>query len=210
MGVNLFSRTSGSTFSLPGADGITQRIHEDKTLKMRFGYTYRLPIGGVWSTAGHHSFGLDIFFDRVQQIIDTKIIDRIKERVIVERDTVKLLETKYVQVAYEDTAKITALQKQLEDMGSRLQTMEDLNKALTYLEKALESYYQKKYQQALDYCELAKQLIPQMALPSVRKGSIYYAMGQWEDARREWERALRLDPENKEVMEFLKTLPKGK
>lgn len=207
-GINIYSKSTTAQFTVPGAGGKTRKIEEQKSLITHFGYVFRYPIGGVAGTAGHHLFGVDIFFDRVQNLVSTKVVEKVRDRIVVQKDTVRVTEVKYVQIEKEDSAKIKIMQSELDSLNAQLRLLRSLNIALGHLENALELYYQKKYQKAIGECEIAQELIPHAALPYVRKGSIYYAMGRWDDARREWQKALEIDSDNAEVKKFLKALPR--
>lgn len=45
---------------------------------------------------------------------------------------------------------------------------------------------------------------PHNVLALTRMGSAYYAMGQKSEARRYWEKALKLDPQNNVIKQFLR------
>ena len=60
------------------------------------------------------------------------------------------------------------------------------------------------YEEALKICQDVIQLAPEMALPRVRLGSIYYAMGDQIRARKEYQKALELDPKNETVRAFMR------
>ncbi len=76
-----------------------------------------------------------------------------------------------------------------------------------YLEKAQISMMDGSYNDALRQVNLVLNVRPDHVKAHEMKGSIYYAMGNFELANEEWERVLALDPSNEEVrnfMEFLK------
>ena len=53
-------------------------------------------------------------------------------------------------------------------------------------------------------------MVPNAPLPHVRLGSIYYAMGEMDMARKEYEKALDLDPTDEPVKQFMEMQGWGK
>ncbi|MBZ0266110.1 tetratricopeptide repeat protein [bacterium] len=204
-GLNLYSTSSGKSFMVPGSDGERKRMQIDQSLILRMGYTFRYPFGGIQGTGGHHLFGLDVFFDRVSSVSGLKIVEKEKpvDRVVVQYDTVRTTETRYVRVEVEDSTRIQALQSDLRNMRTQLKKLENLNDAQRYLERALEFYYQKQYQKALEACDQSTALMPELSLSYIRKGSIYYAMGEFQKAKEQWLHALELDPNDESVQNYL-------
>ncbi len=72
-----------------------------------------------------------------------------------------------------------------------------------YLEKAQESMLAGDYQAALRQVNLVLLTRPDHVPAHSMKGSIYYAMGNYQLANEEWQRVLTLDPSNQEVKSFM-------
>lgn len=71
-----------------------------------------------------------------------------------------------------------------------------------YLEKAQEATLNGDYNAALRQVNLVALIQPDNVKAHEMKGSIYYAMGNYQLAQEEWERVLTLDPSNEEVLKF--------
>ena len=79
----------------------------------------------------------------------------------------------------------------------------NLNKAMKYLSNSLNLYYSKNYSLALEETDRALDIFPNLAIAYARKGSIYYRLGDVKRATINWNIALNLDPEYKEVRSVL-------
>ena len=84
------------------------------------------------------------------------------------------------------------------------------NKSLRHLSTSLRFYYQGDFKQALHEVEEAIALQPNIAVAYARKGSIYYKLNQLDRATLNWNIALKLDPEYKEVRDMLNALKNNK
>jgi len=71
-----------------------------------------------------------------------------------------------------------------------------------YFEKAQEAMLEGDYNRALRQVNLVLLVRPQDVKAHEMKGSIYYAMGNYELANEEWEQVLAADPSNQEVRQF--------
>lgn len=206
--LQVLARSSSGSYVRPTAAGSAERVHETKELLLRAGYTFRYPIGGLASTTGTHQLGLTVFFDRLREVVETRTSTRpdIRERVLVKTDTVFVPSTEYIRVQELDSALVKSYEDRIRELQEQLQIQRSFNQAIGHLEKALRYYFQKEYPKALEECDSALDLVPRLALAHIRKGSIFFAMGRYDDARREWKLGLQYDPGNKEVAEFLRLL----
>ena len=84
------------------------------------------------------------------------------------------------------------------------------NKASRHISRALRYYYEQEYSQALIEIDNAIELNPNLAIAYARKGTIYYSMGQLQNASINWNIALKLDPEYDEVRDILEALKSNK
>lgn len=71
-----------------------------------------------------------------------------------------------------------------------------------YLQKVQEAMLAGDYNGALRQVDTVLQVQPNNVPAHTMKGSIYYALGNYELANQEWEQVLALDPSNKEVLDF--------
>ena len=71
-----------------------------------------------------------------------------------------------------------------------------------YLEKSQVAMLDGIYNEALRQVNLVLMVRPDHVAAHQMKGSIYYAMGNFELANQEWEQVLTLDPSNQEVRDF--------
>ncbi len=81
---------------------------------------------------------------------------------------------------------------------------EKLNTSLEHLSRSLEYIFLDEYAKAKQECLLSIRLYPDLALAHARLGSIYYKLGERQNAIKEWEIALSLDSSNKELRKTLK------
>jgi hypothetical protein len=79
----------------------------------------------------------------------------------------------------------------------------NLNKAMKYLSNSLNLYYTQNYSLALEETDKAINIYPNLAISYARKGSIYYKLRDIKRATINWNIALKLDPEYKEVRDVL-------
>ncbi|MBI4422390.1 MAG: hypothetical protein HY554_01605 [Elusimicrobia bacterium] len=72
-----------------------------------------------------------------------------------------------------------------------------------FAQEALELIYGGKYVAAIAKCNEVLELEPDNILALTRIGSAYWAMGLEEPARNAWQRALKLDPGNQQLLNFI-------
>jgi tetratricopeptide (TPR) repeat protein len=73
-----------------------------------------------------------------------------------------------------------------------------------YLFASLNHIYEGRYDLAIQECRLVLELEPNNVLALKRLGSAYYAMGKRQSAKNTWNRALKLNPKDRELREFIK------
>ena len=79
----------------------------------------------------------------------------------------------------------------------------ELNIAMKHLSKSLQYFYLEDYLLALNEVEKVIGLFPALAIAYARKGTIYYQMGELQNATLNWNLALKYDPEYVEVQNML-------
>tara|TARA_Y100000590_G_scaffold178746_1_gene203923 strand:- start:954 stop:2351 length:1398 start_codon:yes stop_codon:yes gene_type:complete len=79
----------------------------------------------------------------------------------------------------------------------------EMNIAMRFLSNSLKYYYIEDYFLALEEINKAQKYLPQLAYTYAREGSIYYKLGNLQQATMNWNIALQLDPEYTEVREML-------
>ena len=204
-GINFYHNVSSSSYTLPQSDGSSERIRENRDLKMRAAYTLRYPIGGLSSTLGTHMLGINIYFERDRErqgpsrALNIATPAPPRERIVTRTDTVFVPQVEFVEVEIVDSVKIKAYELELMGLRKEISSLENLNKALGFLEDALRLYYQKMYKQAIARCDEAINEVPTLALAYIRKGSIYFAQREFVKARNTYQKALEYDPDNAEV-----------
>ena len=77
------------------------------------------------------------------------------------------------------------------------------NRVARHLTRCLRYFYEEEYRDALIEIDKAIDLNPNIALAYARRGSIYYKLGDFQRATMNWNIALKLDPEFKEIQELL-------
>ncbi|MEW6556329.1 MAG: four helix bundle protein [Elusimicrobiota bacterium] len=86
---------------------------------------------------------------------------------------------------------------------ARLEVMEGRKNVIEQkLATILEDIYDGKYEHAILECEIVIAIEPDNILVWKRLGSAYYALGKRVDAKLAWEKALKLDPSDKDIAKF--------
>lgn len=84
----------------------------------------------------------------------------------------------------------------------------ELNVAMKHLSQSLQYFYLEDYLSALSQVEEVINRFPSLAIAYARKGTIYYQMGDFQNATLNWNLALRHDPEYVEVQNMLLNVKK--
>lgn len=211
-GLNFYRKQSSSNYTLPRADGTSERIREFRDLKMRVAYTLRYPIGGISNTFGTHMLGMRIYFERNRdrqgpsQALNIPTPSPPRERIKTVVDTVYVPKVEFVEVEIVDSVKIKAYELEILGLQKEISSLENLNKALGFLEEALRLYYQKLYAQAIARCDSAIREVPSLSLAYIRKASILFAQQKYVESRQVYLKALDRDPDNLEVKEQLQRI----
>tara|TARA_Y100000590_G_scaffold345731_1_gene395601 strand:+ start:2310 stop:3731 length:1422 start_codon:yes stop_codon:yes gene_type:complete len=125
-------------------------------------------------------------------------------------DSIKIAEQASVYFERLNTAKDFEI-KMLQDsinmqyLKQRISKSE-LNIAMKYIAQSLQNYYAGDYLMALEEINQTIKRFPTMAIAYARKGSIYYQMGDLQQATINWNLALKHDPEYAEVREMLSSI----
>ncbi len=81
-------------------------------------------------------------------------------------------------------------------------------RAFVHMQRGLEFYYDEDYQNALkEYLNVVK-IVPNSAVGFTRLGSIYFKLKDYKKAKAAWKMALRIDPKNKDIVNYLKQIKK--
>jgi len=219
-GLKLFSKEWADNYFDPFSS--TEFINI-KGFNLVLDYCVQYPLSGINSSYGDHFLGVRLNFfnsttevgkltdkvppkietktDVVTQVkVDTVVITKIKVDTLIRnriiRDTVRI----YDKNAYSMLLQRT---RELSKAKSDLREMANWNRALRHLLNALKYYYAEQYNQAINECKTAIKIAPQMALAYIRLGSIYYRLRQYDLAKRYWQIAKQIEPDNPE----LKSLP---
>jgi tetratricopeptide (TPR) repeat protein len=114
---------------------------------------------------------------------------------------------RYASQLYPEDGNIQKLkrivEKKFSDIAGREKLLPGINLVDQKLQQALELIYGQKYVAAIALCMEATDLEPKNVLALMRMGSAYWAMGHTNKAKDVWKRALRYDPENEQLREFL-------
>ena len=84
----------------------------------------------------------------------------------------------------------------------------ELNIAMKHLSQSLQYFYLEDYLSALNQVEKVIKMFPSLAIAYARKGTIYYKMGDIQNATINWNLALKYDPEYTEVQKMLLNIKK--
>ena len=100
----------------------------------------------------------------------------------------------------QDSVNIQYLNKQI--------SQTEMNIAMKFLSNSLKHFYTGDYYLALEDINHAQKYLPNLAYTYAREGSIYYKLGNLQQATLNWNIALQLDPEYIEVREMLSNIKK--
>ncbi|MCD6311644.1 MAG: tetratricopeptide repeat protein [Elusimicrobia bacterium] len=102
----------------------------------------------------------------------------------------------------------TYLEKQYPEERAKIKLIAGMNLMAQLLQSSLDSIYKADYTGAIIVCDRILALDKKNTLALMRKGSAYYALNKFSQARKNWKLALKTDPENKDIKKFLKLLDK--
>ena len=188
-------------------------------------YGVQYPLSGLISSYGDHFLGIKInFFNSTTEVdkLKDKVPPRIETQKVevkvpdyitkIKQDTVYTLKVKIdtliKKIVMRDTVRIydnvpsellLKSAKELEATKNQLAGMRNWNRALTHLLIALKYYYSEQFDKAINECQNAIKIAPKLTLAYVRLGSIYYRIGDINNAKRYWKMAKRIEPENAEL-----------
>jgi tetratricopeptide (TPR) repeat protein len=121
---------------------------------------------------------------------------------------------RYASQVYKNSGLVSGMKSLIESEFAEIAEKEKLVSGIDLvnqkLQEALELIYDGKYVSAIASCNEALRLEPRNVLALMRMGSAYWAMGMADRARQTWREALKIDPGNKQLMEFLKMKKKAK
>ena len=203
-------------------------------LQISMDYAFQYPIGesseggiisfgnSLESDYGEHFFGIKIDFGKTNKAddnfaslfpsqfgvdLDVKVDTVFIEKVVI--DTI--VQTKTIH----DTIKIIErvmdekeVEKKVNEEASKIRKSDiaKINQATVHLIAALEFYYSEDYYKAIDECNRAISLAPDLSLSYIRLASIYYRLGDTEEAMYQLKYAERLDPNNSEIKKMMRLL----
>jgi tetratricopeptide (TPR) repeat protein len=145
---------------------------------------------------GQFGVDLDVRIDTV--FVEKVVIDTLVHEKTV-YDTIRIIE-KII-----DSEMIT---EKIQEETTKVHNAEmaNINRATVHLIDALEYYYSQDYYKAIQECEQAIFIAPELSLSYIRLASIYYRMGDTEEALYHLKRAQRIDPENPELKRMMDIL----
>jgi len=97
--------------------------------------------------------------------------------------------------------------KEYPDAAAQEKSIPGMTLVQRKLQQALENIYDGKYVQAIAECNTVLELEDDNVLALLRLGSAYWAMGDTARAKSNWRKALEYDPDNSQILEFLKEKP---
>jgi len=89
------------------------------------------------------------------------------------------------------------------EIYNKIQLIPGMNLVEQKLYVALKNIYSARYDIAIMECQDVLELEPENVLAMTRLGSAYYALGNRDKAIEIWKRALEIDPNNKDILDFL-------
>jgi len=97
--------------------------------------------------------------------------------------------------------------KEYPDAAAQEKSIPGMTLVQRKLQQALENIYDGKYVQAIAECNTVLELEEDNVIALMRLGSAYWAMGDAAKAKSNWRKALEYDPDNSQILEFLKEKP---
>ena len=80
----------------------------------------------------------------------------------------------------------------------------NINLIMRHISRSLRHFYAEDYRQALTEIDKVIEINPNIALAYARRGSVYYRLGDFQRATMNWNIALKLDPDFKEIQDLLR------
>ena len=99
-------------------------------------------------------------------------------------------------------------EKKYPEERAAIKLITGMNLMTQLLQSSLDSIYKADYTGAIIVCDRILAMDDKNTLALMRKGSAYYALNKFSEARKNWKLALKTDPKNKDVKKFLKLLDK--
>ncbi len=97
----------------------------------------------------------------------------------------------------------SVIERKFSQRASEEKLIPGLNLVEQRLQEILEAIYERRWVRAVSLCEEVLDLEPDNVLALKRMGSAYFGMGNRQKATEIWERALEIDPNDKELLEYL-------
>ena len=148
----------------------------------------------------------------VEELKDSlhRVIDQTISTYEAVADSVRFLQFSLENSNIENTSleqKITKLENKVsQNETQKIIDIKNFNKATRYISRSLRYYYENEFNKALIEIDKAIEINPNLAIAYARKGTIYYRIGQTQNASINWNIALKLDPEYDEVRDILEAL----
>ncbi|MBI5574681.1 MAG: tetratricopeptide repeat protein [Elusimicrobia bacterium] len=99
------------------------------------------------------------------------------------------------------------MSKEYPDVAAQEKSISGMTLVQRKLQQSLENIYDGKYVQAIAECNTVLELEEDNIIALTRLGSAYWAMGDTAKAKSNWRKALEYDPDNSQIMDFLKEKP---
>ena len=90
----------------------------------------------------------------------------------------------------------------------KIKLIAGMNLISQLLQSALDSIYKADYTGAIVSCDRVLAIDPKNVMALMRKGSAYYALKKFSQAKKNWKMVLKIDPKNRDVKKFLRSLEK--
>ncbi|MBC8313283.1 MAG: tetratricopeptide repeat protein [Candidatus Cloacimonetes bacterium] len=229
-GVNNYDFTAGLCIKLFSKNWVNPFLEND-LVKVRFinvsidysvqyqhGFSFGNEDGSTFeSDFGNHFVGIKIDFGKIttsKENVDKFLLPSIKADVEVDTIFVEKvrIDTLVKEVTVFDTVKImekiadeSLVEKRVKEEIEKVKVEEfdNLNEASIHLSNALKYYYAEEYDKAIEECEIAISYAPNFSLSYLRIGSIYYKLGNIDEAIYYWRKGQKVDPNNEELNRIL-------
>jgi len=228
VGLNNYDITAGLGIDvyqkdwLEEIDNYVEGMADVTTLKIGIDYAFQTPFmdNELESDFGNHYFGIHLAYgkktvgeDELSEMfpdqyssgldLDSLYFARTKADTVYQEvtlyDTVKVVE----RVADEDVVNERVAE---EAERIKLEQVGDINQASVYLIRALEFFYAEQYTKAIDQCEKAIAIAPNLSMSYLRLASIYVHLNENQQAMEYIQQGLRIDPDNEELIKLRDTI----
>ena len=223
-GLNSYDITAGVGIDvyrkdwLEEIDNYVEGMADVTSLTIGIDYAFQTPFkdNELESDFGNHYFGIHLAYGK-KTVGEDDLSEMFPDQYSsgLDLDSLYFARTKadtvYKEVTLYDTVKVVervadedVVNERVAEEAERikLEQVGDINQASVYLIRALEFFYAEQYTRAIDQCEKAIALAPNLSMSYLRLASIYVHLNENQQAMEYIQQGLRIDPDNEELIKL--------